>query len=170
MRYLWVPVKKPNTERWFIEAIRIFRSVKKQIFQNLATMSKPGKKRTVRQSEKAEEVGTRRNLCVGRFKADRMGVGGLKGLHGTKEQAATEKRWISATQRGVCAEGSGEANTITSLAGEEKKLLTQEFLLWCRELRIQHCLHDGAGLIPHVAQWVKDPGLPKEWHMSQLQL
>lgn len=49
--------------------LRIFKSVQKQIFQNQIATSEPGKKRTAKQV-RAEEVGTVRSLCIGRFRAD----------------------------------------------------------------------------------------------------
>ena len=36
-----------------------------------------------------------------------------------------------------------------------KKLLS-EFLLWLRRLRTGHSVHEDAGLIPGLPEWVKD--------------
>ena len=38
-----------------------------------------------------------------------------------------------------------------------------EFLLWCSRLRIWHCTCSGAGSVPSLVQWVKDPVLLKLW-------
>ena len=45
-----------------------------------------------------------------------------------------------------------------------------EFSLWHRGLKIQHCLCDGKGSIPSLAQWVKDLVLLQLWPRSQLRL
>ena len=44
--------------------------------------------------------------------------------------------------------------------------LNKEFPLWLRGLRIQHSVHEDVGLIPDLAQWVKDPALHLLWHRS----
>ena len=36
-----------------------------------------------------------------------------------------------------------------------------EFPLWLSGLRTQHSLHENAGLIPGLTQWVKNPALPQ---------
>ena len=40
------------------------------------------------------------------------------------------------------------------------KLLVLEFPLWLSGLRTQHSVHKDAGLVPRLAQWVKDLELP----------
>ena len=45
-----------------------------------------------------------------------------------------------------------------------------EFPLWLRGLRMRHCLHEDAGLIPGLDQWVKDLELLQLLHRSQMQL
>ena len=41
------------------------------------------------------------------------------------------------------------------------RIISQEFLLWLSRLRIQCSLHEDAGSIPDVAQWVMDLVLPQ---------
>ena len=50
------------------------------------------------------------------------------------------------------------------------KLTQKEFLLWFSGLRTQYCLHEDAGLIPGLAQWVRIQHCHKVWHRSQMQL
>ena len=41
------------------------------------------------------------------------------------------------------------------------KLKVEEFLLWLRGLRTQHSIYEDVDSIPGLAQWVKNPELPK---------
>ena len=47
---------------------------------------------------------------------------------------------------------------------------TKEFSLWHRGLRIWHCLCGGVGLIPNLAQCIKDLALLWLWHRLHLRL
>ena len=45
---------------------------------------------------------------------------------------------------------------------------SSEFLSWLKGLRTQCCLCEDAGLIPGLAQWVKDQVLPWLWCKPQV--
>ena len=49
---------------------------------------------------------------------------------------------------------------LNNLVKTVRKDLTLEFPLWLNVLRTQHCLCEDRGLIPGLAQWVKDSMLP----------
>ena len=50
------------------------------------------------------------------------------------------------------------------MIGFYSKTNVQEFALWLSWLRTQHGVCEDGGLIPGLAQWVKDPGLLWLWH------
>ena len=47
-----------------------------------------------------------------------------------------------------------------NLRSKERNVLDQEFPLWLSRLQTQHCIHEDAGSIPGLTQWIKDPAWP----------
>ena len=54
--------------------------------------------------------------------------------------------------------------------GVSLKSYISEFPLWLSRLRTQNNIHEDVGSIPGLAQWVKDPVLPKLQHRWRVQL